>query len=262
MNNFSNKYNIFRILIIFIGILFLGLADLNAQVDRDTISDEEFNDRQRLGIPNRQDSIDMGLIIEAQPPNDSIQIDTLVTIDTIPKSDSLIVDSLLIDSLNTDTLMDERKWQGVGHFFKHDYINPRKAFFIGLIFPGGGQIYNKRYWKLPFAYAILGGAGYGVIFNTREYRRFRTAYENRVMELPDEFENTITSLEKLKSISDSYRSSLELSYVLLVGGYLFIATEALVDAHLKTFDVSEDLSLKIKPVLSPMGSGVGVVFNF
>lgn len=222
-----------------------------AQIPQDTIP-YDHRKEIRLGLPNRQDSIDMGLIIEI--PKDA----EFPSIDSIPGNDSLIVPSLLPE----DSLKTERNWKGVNHYFKHDYPNPRKAFYFSLIVPGGGQIYNKRYWKLPFVYAIIGGAGYSVVFNNREYRKFRTAYENRVNGIPDDYIGIINSLDKLKAISDSYRSSMELSYVFLIGGYLFTAAEALVDAHLKTFDISEDLSFQLRPFLTTTGPGIGVVFSF
>jgi hypothetical protein len=181
-----------------------------------------------LGIPNEQDSIDLGYIKGSLEAKEEI--------------------------LQRDSL--EHKSSFLNVFFKEDYPNPKKAFFLALAVPGGGQLYNKRYWKLPFVYAIIGGAGYGIYNNTQEYRRFRTAYESRIKGEPDEFVGIITSLQTLKNISDSYRSSMELSYVFLLGGYLFTAAEALVDAHLKTFDVSEDLSLQFRPVF--FGSSLGL----
>ncbi len=188
----------------------------------------------RLGIPNLQDSIDLGYVSEPD-----------FTQDSIPPNEFKKKKGLLVHS-----------------FFVEDYPNPKKAFWFSLAIPGGGQIYNKRYWKLPFVYAIIGGAGYGVYFNTTEYRKFRRAYENRVNGEPDEFQGIITSLQTLKNITDSYRSSMELSYVFLIGGYLFTAAEALVDAHLKTFDVSEDLSFKVVPVFYFGSAGLGAKVFF
>lgn len=229
-----------------------GWPALYAQIPLDSLNLDP-REEIRLGLPSRRDSIAMGLILDTLERTENRQVDS------IPKIDSL---SEGVHTLDKDSLQAEKKWKGVSHFFSHDYPNPKKAFYLSLVVPGAGQIYNKRYWKLPFAYAIIGGAGYGVIFNTREYRKFRTAYENRVNEIPDDYIGIINSLDKLKAISDSYRSSMELSYIFLIGGYLFIATEALVDAHLKTFDISEDLSLRVRPVLAPTGIGAGVVFTF
>jgi hypothetical protein len=187
-----------------------------------------------LGLPTEQDSIDLGYILGS----------TEAKI-VLPQRDSI-----------------ENKSSFVYALFKEDYPNPRKAFFFALAVPGGGQLYNKRYWKLPFVYALIGGAGYGIYTNTQEYRRFRTAYESRVKGEPDEFLGIITSLQTLKNISDSYRSSMELSYVFLLGGYLFTAAEALVDAHLKTFDVSEDLSLQLRPVFYGSSLGIAARLSF
>lgn len=217
----------------------------------DTIPDNREH-HIRLGLPNRQDSINMGLIFE-NDDQDSVEQNSVPLVEeimSIPFPDSITIDS------------SEKKRKGLNHFLKHDYPNPRKAFFLSLAIPGGGQLYNQRYWKLPFVYAIIGGAGYSIYFNTTEYRRFRTAYENRITGIPDEFEHTITNLQTLKSITDTYRSNMELSYVFLIGGYLFTAAEALVDAHLKTFNVSDDLSIKIKPSFHTDNTGVGLVFSF
>ena len=153
-------------------------------------------------------------------------------------------------------------------FFKKNYPNPRAAALLG-VFPGGGQLYNKRWWKVPLVYAGMGVAGYFVIDNGKEYRAARDNY--RWLVDGDTLTNPVGKFAEadpaqLKAYRDAYSRYTELSWVAFSLTYLLSITEAFVDAHLTHFDVSEDLTLQIRPLApssngSP-GIGFGIQFDF
>ena len=133
--------------------------------------------------------------------------------------------------------------------FKEDYPNPNKALYLSLAFPGGGQIYNKRWWKLPFVWGGYAGLIYAVDFNTRNYKLFRDAYLAELDGKPHQFSGTRLKANDLKQLRDQYDKNKQLSYIGFFALHLVQAAEAFVDCHLKTFDVSDDLSLQIRPSL-------------
>ncbi|MCC6460143.1 MAG: hypothetical protein IT260_06715 [Saprospiraceae bacterium] len=132
-----------------------------------------------------------------------------------------------------------------------DYPNPRTAAFLSLALPGAGQIYNRKYWKLPLVYGGLGALTYFEIQNVRQYRELRDNYKWVV----DDDDNTNPTKEpytfldatSLKRYRDEWRRYMELTSLFLGLGYVLTATEAFVDAHLMRFDVSDDLSLRLLP---------------
>ena len=145
---------------------------------------------------------------------------------------------------------------------------PRKALLYSII-PGGGQIYNRRWWKLPFVYGALGTTVYFISTNTQAYRRYRDAI--RIREdgndmTKDEFTNDdcvqLITTEQMRAFRDVKRKDMETSYIFFFIAYTLTSLEAFVDAHLQTFDVSDDLSLSIKPSIQQVGPapypGVGI----
>ena len=135
------------------------------------------------------------------------------------------------------------------------YPNPYRAGLYSLLIPGAGQIYNKRYWKAPLVWGAIGGMIYLIDTNKKQKDRFETAYGLRVIGEEDEFLGIISSAEGIKRYRDQYDKWLQQSYIGLLGVYALNALEAYVDAHLKNFDISEDLSIRISPVLGNAQSG-------
>lgn len=165
----------------------------------------------------------------------------------------------------TDTLA-----RGKSRFFNFRKTppNPKTALKLSLIFPGAGQLYNGKWWKAPLVYGALGGMIYTIDFNQSRYRRLQTALELQLENQPHEFSNRITSPDALRSLRDQYDKATQLSYIGTFAVYVVIGVEAFVDAHLQNFDVSEDLSLRVKPVLilptptqSP-AAGIGLSLGF
>jgi hypothetical protein len=148
-----------------------------------------------------------------------------------------------------DTIVTDTSRQKEG-FFKKDYPNPKKAALMSLVIPGAGQVYNGRWWKIPFVYGALGGMVYLIRTNSQLYDRLSTAYQLKLQGKEHEFSGTsIDNARTLRSLRDEYDKNKQLSYIGLVFVYMLNGLEAFVDAHLQSFDISEDLSLQLKPEL-------------
>ncbi|MCB9315970.1 MAG: hypothetical protein H6574_03385 [Lewinellaceae bacterium] len=159
----------------------------------------------------------------------------------------------------------------VRRIFTKDYPNPKTAVFLSLALPGAGQAYNKRWWKLPIVYGVLGGITYFEIDNIREYKRLRDNYKWVVDGDPNTnpTESPYDQLDatSLKQYRDQWRRYVEQTSLFLGLAYILTATEAFVDAHLRRFDVSDDLSFRVQPKLqaSPTGQpvfGLGLALQF
>lgn len=127
--------------------------------------------------------------------------------------------------------------------------SPRKATLMSAIIPGLGQVYNKKYWKVPIIYAGIGGLYYVFNYNQELYRSYKIAYILRMDKSPDtvdEYEG-IYSAENLLTYQELYRRNRDLSIIGMAAFYVLNIIDANVDAHLFSFDVSEDLSLQWQP---------------
>jgi hypothetical protein len=130
--------------------------------------------------------------------------------------------------------------------------SPRKALLLSLALPGLGQAYNRSYWKIPLIYAGLGTLGYFIIYNNNVYQDFSEAY---LIKLKDPsanppvigYPNGLQRVESYRQGKDIYRRNYELSLILTAALWALNMVDANVDAHLKGFDLSDDLSLRIKP---------------
>lgn len=132
----------------------------------------------------------------------------------------------------------------------------KKATTLSTICPGAGQIYNKSYWRVPIVIGGLASTIYTIDWNNRGYQRFKTAYTLRVdyeknpEKYPngsaDEFRGAYTSTF-LKNLKDSYRRNRDLCILLTAGVYVLNIIDAHVDAHLKDFDISDNLAMDIEP---------------
>lgn len=125
---------------------------------------------------------------------------------------------------------------------------PKKTLVYSLLLPGMGQAYNRRWWKLPFVYGAVGGVVYSIDFNQRQYRRLRDALELKLNDQEHEFTGTsLDNANALRSNRDTYDRFTQMSYMATILVYGVIAIEAFTDAHLQNFDISDDLSMEIRP---------------
>ena len=128
--------------------------------------------------------------------------------------------------------------------------SPKKATWLSLI-PGAGQIYNKKYWKLPIVYAGFGVTGYFGFWNRNNYKTYNDAYVCLV-NLGDECENELAlkyDENQLKTLRDYYRRNMELSFILMGVWYIIQILDATVDAHLYYWEVDDNLRVKVEPMI-------------
>lgn len=154
--------------------------------------------------------------------------------------------------------------------FKPD---PKKAVLMALV-PGLGQIYNRKFWKLPIVYGGLMGCMYAVTWNNRNYQDYSTAYKDIMMDAeepnrpveefhtswqdflgvgydPKEWVTNTNFQTQLKNRKDYYRRYRDLSIIITVGVYVLSIIDAYVDAQLFDFDISPDLSMHWEPSVTP-----------
>ena len=140
---------------------------------------------------------------------------------------------------------------------KRESVNPlapSKAAFYSAIVPGLGQIYNKRYWKAPIVWGAMGTAIYAYSYNNTEYRRARNAFKRRLAGFTDDefYGDGITpriSDDALQEAQESTQRDRDLSLVITIALYALNIIDANVDAHLKQYNVDDNLSLDFKPYL-------------
>ena len=148
---------------------------------------------------------------------------------------------------------------------------PKKALIYSII-PGGGQIYNRKLWyiKLPLVYGAFIGSGIAIQYNSSFYSYFKKNHYNKLngIELDKSKVPNINflSTDVLRQYRDSFYKSAQQSYVVFALVYILSAAEAFTTAHLLNFDVSEDLSFKLKPSFEnlPIGNafGIGIQASF
>ncbi|MGO3181689.1 MAG: DUF5683 domain-containing protein [Aequorivita sp.] len=126
---------------------------------------------------------------------------------------------------------------------EYNPLAPAKAAFYSAVLPGLGQVYNKRYWKIPIIYAGMAAGVYFYKQNDDDYNRFRDAYKRRLAGYTDdEFEGI--SNDRLINAQKSAQKNKSISIIVSAAFYLLNIIDANVDAHLRQYEVSEDLSLE------------------
>ena len=142
--------------------------------------------------------------------------------------------------------------------------NAKKAMWLALVIPGAGQIYNRKYWKLPIIYGGFVGCAYAMRWNNMMYRDYSQAYldimdddpqtqsYNQFLHLGNQItpENTQRWQEIFRKRKDRYRRWRDMSFFCMLGVYALSVIDAYVDASLSEFDISPDLSLSVAPTIS------------
>lgn len=211
----------------------------------------------------------------------------LITILLLPQSSMAQTDSTYVvtDStyvgVDSTTVIDfepannlEEYWQAdttemleVKQKSKRDWAtwrpNPKRAMWLAIVLPGAGQIYNRKYWKLPIIYGGFVGSIYALQWNNQMYHDYSQAF----LDLSDEDPNTqsynqflhlgnqITEANEdryktlFKKRKDYFRRYRDLSFFVLLGVYAISVIDAYVDASLSEFDISKDLSMKVSPAV-------------
>jgi hypothetical protein len=175
--------------------------------------------------------------------------------------DSLTVTTYDSLSVVVDTTFSKKK--EVGRDWSTWRPNPKRALWLALVIPGGGQIYNRKYWKLPLVYGGFIGCLYAMSWNNSQYKDYSqafldlsdkdptTASYNKFLHLGVEItdDNKDRYLDIFKKRRDKYRRWRDLSFFVLCGVYALSVIDAYVDAELSVFDISKDLSLKVEPTI-------------
>ncbi|MBF0730431.1 DUF5683 domain-containing protein [Bacteroides acidifaciens] len=211
-------------------------------------------------------------IVEDSIKKDSIRIipsKELPSIDSLSAAKIQIADSL--DAVNKKEL--EKIEQPASIVVKTDSVppaqdinkkifipNPTKATWLAVVFPGGGQIYNRKYWKLPIIYGGFAGCAYALSWNGKMYKDYSQAYLDIMDSNPNtkSYEdllppNATYNEEQLKNTlkrrKDMFRRYRDLSIFAFIGVYLISIIDAYVDAELSNFDITPDLSMKVEPTV-------------
>lgn len=185
--------------------------------------------------------------------------------DTVSDPDTMVsstpVDTARLRQLS-DSLLAQPIAKAQQQLQKAFVPKPTKALWLSLVLPGAGQIYNRKYWKLPIIYGGFLGCAYALTWNQMMYRDYSQAY----LDIMDDDPNTKSYLDMLppryditgredqfkkifKRKKDFYRRYRDLSAFCFIGVYLLSVVDAYVDAQLSEFDISPDLSMKVEPAV-------------
>ena len=139
----------------------------------------------------------------------------------------------------------------------------KRAMWLALVLPGAGQIYNRKYWKLPIIYGGFVGCAYAITWNNQMYHDYSQAYldimdddpntdsYNQFLHLGATIDNS--NIDRYKEIfrkrKDKFRRWRDLGTFVMIGIYAFSVIDAYVDASLSQFDISDDLSLRVEPTM-------------
>ncbi|WP_405199233.1 DUF5683 domain-containing protein [Christiangramia sp. LLG6405-1] len=152
----------------------------------------------------------------------------------------------------------------------YNALAPAKAAFYSAILPGLGQAYNGSYWKIPIAYGGLATGIYYYLENDKQYSKYRDAYKSRIAGREDQFngkdERVFVSTDGLIRAQEVYQKNKEISLLVTVGVYILNIIDANVEAHLRQFNVDEDLTLQpnfdFNSLTGKTNYGLTLNFNF
>lgn len=178
-----------------------------------------------------------------------------------------------ITLITTDTVIQGSNIRSITPFDSGDSISigikskkklfvpsPDKAMWYGLIFPGLGQIYNRRYWKLPIVYGGFVGLAYGISWHDKYYRQYRQYYRDitdtnpntkSYEELYNKYGSSAVTESQIKDYMDNLRRYRDLYIIGTVAFYAITVLDAFVDASLANFDISPDLSMRLSATMLP-----------
>lgn len=204
------------------------------------------------------------------------QQEDLVVMDSIAKGDArvLLGDSLAVVEDTTSVVVKDVRKKKVKRDWSTWKPDPQRALWLALVLPGAGQIYNRKFWKLPIIYGGFLGCIYALTWNNMMYKDYSQAYMdivdddpgtasyNKFLHLGKEIkteDEVKRYTEIFKSRKDKYRRWRDLSFFVMLGVYAISVIDAYVDAELSVFDISKDLSLKVEPTVIPNRGGGSVL---
>ena len=183
-------------------------------------------------------------------------------------ADTVIISDSAKNMMKADSAaISQMAMQDTIHLKKRDWSTWRpdikRAMWLAIVFPGGGQIYNRKYWKLPIVYGGFIGCYYAIRWNNMMYKDYSQAYLDLMDDNPEtqsynqfmHFGTVITEANrstyenKFKRRKDYYRRYRDLSAFIMIGVYALSVIDAYVDASLSEFDISDDLSMRVTPTV-------------
>lgn len=188
--------------------------------------------------------------------------------------DTIVVQQAVNDSVIRDSVVVKPEEKSIP-LYANFKPNANTAMWLALAIPGAGQIYNRKYWKLPIVYGIGIGIGYAIAYTNRNYQDYRNAYQsyNSSQPNPDLYKPMIPEgypessySNYFKTQMDNFRRSRDISIVAAVVAYALQVIDAFVDAQLSDFDVTPDLSIEVAPEVQQVNNqkavGVGAAVKF
>ena len=132
--------------------------------------------------------------------------------------------------------------------------SPKKALILSAVLPGAGQVYNKQAWKIPIIYAALGGVGYYTYSNFTQMKYYKDEYlyrvnHNDVTQYPDDPDMVATPTSNIYNMYQTYDKTFQLSVIIAVAVYGLNLLDAYVYGHLFDFQISDDLTLNLSPMV-------------
>ena len=273
---------LYRHSLILLGILFMhgGMSSVWGQTSPVADSIPAVHDSVPTAVPLLADTLAVTAkdsippVITETPPTPG---DSLPSAGTLTDTTATALDSTAI-GLKSDSLLCHTP-----SFMEKRFIpNPQRALWLSLIIPGAGQIYNRKYWKLPIIYGGFVGCAYALTWNGQMYKDYSQAYQDIMSDNPNNNSymdflppgtNVNDRLEYWQEIfrkrKDLYRRQRDLSIFAFIGVYLLSVIDAYVDAELSDFDISKDLSMKWEPTVfndafrnRPQGVGLQCCIKF
>jgi len=207
-----------------------------------------------------QNEVSDSIVMAIDSMYEAMAVDTAAISDTIKHMKSIV-------ELDPPVMKAKRDWSTWRP-------NPQRALWLALVIPGGGQIYNRKYWKLPIVYGGFVGCIYAMMWNNMMYHDYSQAYldimdndpttasYNQFLHLGKQINDSNIERYKqvFKSRKDKYRRWRDLSFFCLIGVYAISVIDAYVDAELSAFDISKDLSLKVRPTIMENKSSMNPLY--
>ena len=210
-------------------------------------------------LQNVSDSVALGMALAVADSLASAKIDSIKSDESYLMATGVFPDSSTVRlSFSPDSVQNALNINLQERFIP----DPKKAMWLAIVIPGGGQIYNRKYWKLPLVYGGFIGCLYALNWNNTMYRDYCQAYID-IMDSDDNTKSYVNFLPigydveankgRLQDIfqrkKNFYRRYRDLSIFCMIGVYALSVLDAYIDAELSSFDISRDLSMKVHPTV-------------
>lgn len=228
--------------------------------------------------------------VSSEVKSDSLRAKTVAMMldtDTLAQSADLMSDTIKVDTINIKFPIDQKQLKKQERDLKKAQFvpNPQRALWLALVLPGAGQIYNRKYWKLPLVYGGFLGCTYAFTWNQQMYSDYSQAYLDIMDDnpqtqsykdfLPPNYDISGREdryKEIFKNKKNTYRRWRDLSVFCFAGVYILSVIDAYVDAQLSEFDITPDLTMRFEPTvintnpqdmrMQKQSYGVGCSINF